>query len=227
MADTEKQSGASAEVTQERRELRAMVEDLQVQLREAQDAITASDEQLTKVSGKCERAYSEARVVSDLVGSLTGSGPSSLQSVFQDFLESQAQLLAMQTNALSEQSAPPLLSFTGEDVEAEANSFERWLDMFEERATVLSWTDELKGYHTKQHLAGTALQVFELLPPAKCSSYGQLIESLKDRFKPIDIEDLRGLEFHQFTQKTQSVEKLGLELMTLARQESFSYSWDN
>ncbi len=46
MADTEEQPGASAEVTREMQELRAMVEDLQVQLREAQDAITASDEQL-------------------------------------------------------------------------------------------------------------------------------------------------------------------------------------
>ncbi len=82
MADTEEQSEPSAEVTREMQELRAMVEDLQVQLREAQDAITASDEQLTRVSGECERVYSEARVVSDLVGGLTGGGPSSLQSVF-------------------------------------------------------------------------------------------------------------------------------------------------
>ncbi len=99
-----------------------------------------------------------------------------MESVFQGFLESQ------QANALSVQSVPSLLSFTGEDVEAEAK---RWLDRFEERATMLSWTDELKCYHIKQYLAGTALQV---LPPAKHSNYGQLIEALKDRFKPIDIE---------------------------------------
>ena len=73
---------------------------------------------------------------------------------------------------------------------------------------MLSWTDELKCYHIKQYLTGTALQVFELLPPAKRSNY---IDALKDRFKPIDIEELRGLEFHQ------SVEKLGLELMTLGK----------
>ncbi len=138
-----------------------------------------------------------------------------MESVFQGFLESQ------QANALSVQSVPSLLSFTGEDVEAEAK---HWLDRFEERATMLSWTDELKCYHIKQYLAGTALQV---LPPAKRSNYGQLIEALKDRFKPIDIEELRGLEFLQLTQKNQSVEKFGLELMTLGKKALETTELDN
>ena len=128
-------------------ELRTTVEDLQVQLREAQSALVASDEQLAKVSGECERVNGEARAVLALVGGLTGTGPSSLTSVFQGFLESQAKLLAVQTNAMAVQSAPPLTPFTGEDIETEANSFERWLDKFEDRATLLSWTGEQKCYH--------------------------------------------------------------------------------
>ena len=39
----------------------------------------------------------------------------------------------MQTTAVAVQSAPPLGSFTGEDIESEDNSFEHWLSRFEER----------------------------------------------------------------------------------------------
>ena len=41
--------------------------------------------------------------------------------------------------------------------------------------------------------------------------------ALKGRFKPVDIEELRGLEFHQLMQAEESVEKLGLQLMSLAK----------
>ena len=40
--------------------------------------------------------------------------------------------------------------------------------------------------------------------------------TLKGRFKPVDIEELRGLKFHQLMQAEESVEKLGLQLMSLA-----------
>ena len=80
---------------------------------------------------------------------------------------------------------------------------------------MLSWTDELKLYHLKQHLSKTALQILELLPSSTRSSYSTLVEAL--RFKSVDIEELRGLQFLQLMQTNQSVEKLGLQLMSLAR----------
>ena len=64
------------------------------------------------VSGECERVKSEACVVLDLVGALTGTGPSSLASVFHGLLDSQAKLLAVQTNTLAIQSGPPLAPFS-------------------------------------------------------------------------------------------------------------------
>ena len=172
---------------------------------------------LNRVSSECERVYSKARVVYELVAGLTGSGPSSLSSVFQGFLESQAKLLAVQTNTLAVQSAPPLVPFTGEDVEVETNSFERWLERFEERAVMLSWTDEHKCYHIKQHLGKTALQLFQLLPTEVRSNYSDIVAAFKDGFKPVDIEELRELEFHQLMQKEQSVKKLRLQLITLGK----------
>ena len=63
----------------------------------------------------------------------------------------------------------------------------------------------------------TARQVFELLPPETCSNYDTLVTALKDRFKPVDIAELRGLEFQQLTQKEQFIEQLGLQLTQLAK----------
>ena len=104
------------------RELRTTVGELKDQLLETQAALEASDAQLTMVSGECERVKGEARAVLDLVGALTGTGPSSLATVFNGFLESQAKLLAVQTSALAIQSGPPLAPFSGEDIEVEANA---------------------------------------------------------------------------------------------------------
>ena len=132
-------------------------------------------------------------------------------------MESQKKLLAAQTNALAVQTAPPLACFTGEEVEVEEKSFGRWLDRFEERATLLTWSDDQKVYQLKVHLTKTAAQVYQLLTPEQRGNYGELVKALKARFKPVDIEELRGLEFHQLMQTDESVEKLGLQLMQLAR----------
>ncbi len=41
--------------------------------------------------------------------------------------------------------------------------------------------------------------------------------SIEKRFKSLDIEELRSLEFHQKMQDQESVEKLGLDLQRLVR----------
>ena len=48
-------------------------------------------------------------------------------------------------------------------------------------------------------------------------TYASALKALKKRFKPIDIEELRSLEFHQKMQDQESVEKLGLDWQRLAR----------
>lgn len=182
------------------------VQDLQLEVTET--AVRTSDGELRRVSGECERVSGEARVVHDLASSfkdLTGTGPASLTSFFQSFLDSQTKLLTAQANALAVQSAPPLAVFTGEDVEDEEKSFDRWLARFEERASLLAWSDEQKCYQVKVHLTRTALQVYELLSTEDRSSYSKLITAPKARFKPVDIEELRGLEFHQLMQTDEYV----------------------
>ena len=75
----------------------------------------------------------------------------------------------------------------------------------------------MKCYHLKQHLTKTAYKILDLLPSSTRRSYTDLVAALRARFKPVDIDELLGLEFHQLMQTTQSVEKLGLQLMSLAK----------
>ena len=69
----------------------------------------------------------------------------------------------------------------------------------------------------KMSLDKTAFQTYKLLPDNVKSSYSATAEALKKRFKPVDREELRGMDFHGLTQTKQSVEQLGLELQKLAK----------
>ena len=80
-----------------------------------------------------------------------------------------------------------------------------------------SWKPEQKLYRLKVHLDKTALQIVKMMPDEDRKSYDKVIEHLKKRFRPIDIAELRGLEFHQKVQGDNSVEQLGLDLQTLGR----------
>ena len=59
------------------------------------------------------------------------------------------------------------------------------------------WTDEQRFHQFKFHLSQSALHVFHLLPVNERVTYASAVEALKKRFKPIDIEELRSMEFHQ------------------------------
>ena len=80
------------------------------------------------------------------------------------------------------------------------------------------WTDEVKLCQLKLHLEGMALHAFRMLPKEDRSTFKLAAEALRKRFRPVDIEELRGLEFHRNTQVDgESVEQLGLELQRLGR----------
>ena len=44
-----------------------------------------------------------------------------------------------------------------------------------------------------------------------------MVEALRKRFLPIDIEELRSAEFYQLAQKGETVEEMGIKLQALAR----------
>lgn len=56
-----------------------------------------------------------------------------------------------------------------------------------------------------------------MLPDTDQGSYSKVTEALRERFKPVDIEELCGLEFHHKVQGDETIEELGLELQVLGR----------
>ena len=146
-------------------------------------------------------------------------GQSVLVQSMAELLKAQTQMLSVQAQAASIQGLPSLPAFTGEESPMQLfdEDFDHWLKSFEERAKVAKWTNEQKLYQFKAHLKKTALQMFRLLPEDEKFSYDKAVHALKKRFKPTDIEELRGIEFNQKMQQEESIEQLGIELQNLGR----------
>ena len=113
---------------------------------------------------------------------------------------------------MSAQSLPPIAHYSGEDCQSYEDSFEKWIEQFEEHSKLAGWSEEHQRYHLRMSLDKTAFQTYQLLPDDVKVSYSTTVEALKKRFKPVDREDLRGMDFHQLVQTKQSVEQLGLKL---------------
>lgn len=152
---------------------------------------------------------------SPVAAPISSSNNSFMQSLAQ-LVKTQTDMVAAQTRAMSAQTLPPMPHFSGEGDQTE-DTFERWLEQFEERAKLVSWSEDHKKYHLKMSLDKTAFQAYRLLPDSVKVSYSDTVGALKKRFKPVDIEELRGIEFHQMTQDKQSIEQLGLDLQRMAK----------
>ena len=126
----------------------------------------------------------------------TSTTQSDLIESMTKLLQAQTQMLAAQAQAVTVQTLPRLPLYSGEESQDEDNTFDRWMERFEERAHLAKWQDEQKLCQLKAHLEKTAQQVFEMMPVEEKSSYHKAVKALKQRFKLVDIEELRGLEFH-------------------------------
>lgn len=129
------------------------------------------------------------------------------------FFETQSQLLAAQVQAAT---LPPLVCFDGHS-DDDDTEFLRWLERFEERARLAKWTEETKLCQLRLHLTKLAEQVFQMLPKEKKSSYKAAVDALKKRFRSVEIEELKGLEFHRRVQGEETIEQLGMDLQRLGR----------
>ena len=144
--------------------------------------------------------------------------PNIVQSMTK-LLQAQTEMISAQAHAVAIQSLPALPRFSGQDVDSttDEDSFDRWLEQFEERGRLAGWTSEQQLCQLKAHLEETALLVFCMLPTEERNDYAKAVGALRKRFKPVAIEELRGMEFHQLMQDSQSIEQLGIELQRLAR----------
>ena len=132
-------------------------------------------------------------------------------------LETQKMMMAAQVQAMAAQSVPPLCKFSGEDIDSNEGSIDRWIEQFGERAKVMGWNAEQKLFQLKAHLEKTAEYAVWMLSEKEKTSYESVVAALQNRFHSLDIEELRGLEFHQLMQDQQSVEELGVQLQKLGR----------
>lgn len=147
-------------------------------------------------------------------------------------VQSMAQLMQAQTNmltahaqAVAMQSLPALPPFTGEDPKEDDDNFEKWLELLEERGRLAGWSQEQHPCQLRAHLTKTAKQIFRMLSEEERKSYDGAVKALKKRFRPIDIEELRGIEFHQKMQDSETIEQLGIDLQSLAR-KAFPELWE-
>ena len=145
------------------------------------------------------------------------SGEAGIMLSVTKLLEAQRQMMAAQVQAMAAQSFPPLGKFSGEDCHTDEGSFDRWIERFEERAKIAGWASEQKLLQLKAHLVKTTEHSFRMMPVEEKVDYDLAVKSLRKRFHLLDIEELRGLEFHQLTQEKRSVEQLGMVLQKLAR----------
>ena len=79
-------------------------------------------------------------------------------------LQAQTEMLSAQAQAVAVQGLPSLAKFSGENLDAEEDGFEKWLEAFEERAHLAGWSQAHQLYQLKVHLERTALQVFRMMP---------------------------------------------------------------
>ena len=113
-----------------------------------------------------------------------------------------------QAQAVASQYLPPISCYTGEGSDATEDSFDRWLECYEER--IAGRTKEQQLYQLKTHLDKTAGEVFCMLPETDPKDLKRAVAALRKCFKPADIEELRGLQFHHKIQGNgETIEQLG------------------
>ena len=159
------------------------------------------------------RVVSQTPPVSKLVDNQTPNVVDKMAKL----LQAQVDAMAAQARASAVQHLPALSCYTGEEKDVMDDGFERWLERFEERSKIACWTPEQQLYQLKLHLEGTARDVFRMLPETERDTMAHAVAALKQRFRPVDIEELRGLEFHRHMQGTETIKQLGITIQRLGR----------
>ena len=133
------------------------------------------------------------------------------------FLQAQAEAMTAQAKGVALQGLPSLPLFTGEGNDAIEDGFDKWIRKFRERAKFAGWSAADQLYQLELHLDKTAIDVFHMLPDSESKDIESAITALGKRFKPGDIAELRGLQFHHRTQGEESIEQLGISIQQLGR----------
>jgi len=105
------------------------------------------------VSGGGETAGSESSTT-------TEPESTALVATMAKLLKAQTEAIAAQTQAAAAQHIPTLKVFTGDDMQDEEKTFDRWLELFEERAKLARWGLAQHLHQLKLLLDRSALKAF-------------------------------------------------------------------
>ena len=141
--------------------------------------------------------------IGDSVNMSVATAVGSVMQQLTQLVQTQTAMVAAQTRAMSAQSLPPMSHYSGESSHSSEDDFDKWIEQFEKRAKLVGWSEYHHRFHLRMLLDGSAFQSEDVK-----ASYSATIDALKTRFKPVDIEELWGMEFHQLFQKNQSIEEL-------------------
>ena len=120
------------------------------------------------------------------------------------------------TMALLAQQLPPLPNFTGNNLDADGETFEDWLERLELVAATCHWNDQTKLVNIATRLRGSASHFYRSCPPQQRANYSALASALKQRFTPVRLQAVQSSRFHERRQEqTESVDGYAQDLRRL------------
>ena len=105
--------------------------------------------------------------------------PTGVMEAMTRLMQVQAEAMAAQAKATVVQHLPPLSRFTGEGTDIADDAFDKWVELFKERAKFAGWGSGDQLYHLKTHLDKTALEVYRILPESSKATAEDAISALR------------------------------------------------
>ena len=146
-----------------------------------------------------------------------GEHPMLIESMAK-LLKAKTEMLAAQAQATVARGSPLCLAFRARTSSPRMIGLSAELSPLRSEHPLAGWSKDQRLYQLKVHLERTALQVFCVMPEQERKDYDTAVKKLKERFQPVDIAELKGIEFHQRMQLPEEpVEQWGMAFQNLAR----------
>ena len=117
---------------------------------------------------------------------------------------------------LMAQQIPPISKFSGDERSGEPQDFVEWIEQFELVASAFNWSEQAKLVNLTTRLKGQAYSFYRACTPDLRAQYTPLVNALKERFTPVNIQAVQSSLFHDRRQGThESVDGYAQELKRL------------
>ena len=114
------------------------------------------------------------------------------------------------------QQLPPISKFSGDEKLDDNTTFPEWLEQFEMVANLAGWGDQAKLVNLTTRLKGSAYAFLRSCTPQQRGNYSAIVQELKKRFVPVQIEAIQSGLFHERRQNQgESVDEYAQDLRRL------------